>query len=700
MRVEKGRTVVKSTVITAGLVLAFACSALAQQSGETQSAPALGAQVDSAQKAPPPVDVPSSAGDNEGVREGGYMIKQSLEFGGRIASVDGNPGTYDSYVNLRSGPRLLGYTLDMHSPEHTGLLFDDLTLQSFGYGGDPNDVSRLMMQKGKWYRLNVSSKRDQNVFDYNLFANPLNPVTNLPGTTVANPQLTNSPHEFLMTRRMNDTSLHLLPTSKVQFRLGWSRVTNEGTTFSSFHQGNEALLQQPTSYINDNYSGGVTVKFAPRTSISYDQFYTFYKGDQSAFLAPSISSSAFGVPTFTLPNGAPVNFGLSFNPAGGFPCATPLLPSGAANPACNAFFGYSRSGRVRNTFPTEQLSLQSNLWKRLDVTARGTYSGASSEMPDYNSTFSGLETRTRAAVQSIVAPDGGGAQSKRLSLSTDLGMTFKVTEKFSIVDQLRYSNFRIPGSWLYTTSTLFAANLTTTPNTFSTAACPNAKAAGCPQHSAASGPDNITDSFTNLLKQAQTTNTFQLEYDFTRRFNAHVGYRFDRRNITSSDSDTQVQVFLPSLPNRGACAGQPLVNGICTISVLDGDDTTVQITDIADWLGSPCVPPTNGASTATPRSTLRTISSRASARGTCRSTSCAATTVRRAGWISPDPCTSARTAILRWTSETCSITAASPSAAPSCRRVQRSASISPTTTTTCSRRPTSASSQPRALSAA
>ena len=42
---------------------------------------------------------------------------------------------------------------------------------------------------------------------------------------------------------------------------------------------------QPTSYISDNYSGGVSFRVIPRTSLNYDQFYTFFKGDTTAQLA-------------------------------------------------------------------------------------------------------------------------------------------------------------------------------------------------------------------------------------------------------------------------------------------------------------------------------------------------------------------------------------------------------------------------------
>ena len=151
----------------------------------------LGVAVDSARKS----DVLATwitTENNEGQPGGPYIIKQSAEFGGRITDFSGNTGTWDTMVNLGSGPRLFEYTLELHSPTHKGLLFDDLLFSNFGYGGDPNDFTRVRAQKGKIYSFNAAFRRDQNIFDYDLFANPLNPAS-----PTLNIPILNSPHEFL-----------------------------------------------------------------------------------------------------------------------------------------------------------------------------------------------------------------------------------------------------------------------------------------------------------------------------------------------------------------------------------------------------------------------------------------------------------------------------------------------------------------------
>src|ERR1051326_6233455 len=95
-----------------------------------------GVTVDSARKSS---ELPAwdTTGENPGVEQAGYEIKQSVEFGGRISDNSGSEPMWDTLVNLGTGPRLLEFTLDMHAPHHTGLLFDDFSVSNFGYGGDP-----------------------------------------------------------------------------------------------------------------------------------------------------------------------------------------------------------------------------------------------------------------------------------------------------------------------------------------------------------------------------------------------------------------------------------------------------------------------------------------------------------------------------------------------------------------------------------
>ena len=540
------RTNMKFIKIVQRSILAVTIWALpmfAQDSSSVQMT--SGPQVDATRKSSDAPRYPDSQPPKTETTVGGYETKQVIEFGGRITNFTGNQGTWDTFVNLGSGPRLLEYTLDMHSPTHTGYLFDDLNFSNFGYGGDPYDVSRLHIAKGTLYNFNASFRRDQNIFDYDLLANPLNPVVSTPSI-----QINDSPHEFLMTRRMSDVDLSLFTKSAVRVKLGWNRVVNEGSTFSSIHEGTDSLLFQPTLNTSDTFHGGVSLHFIPRTNINFDQYYTFYKGDTTATLAGT---------GFNLAGGIPVDLGLPFNTPAGQPCAAPLLASGLANPTCNGALSYSRSGRNRNDYPTEQLSFQTEYFRKLDMSGRFSYTDAEANLPDFNETFNGLISRTAQRI----ATQTGSASAKRISRDVDFGMTYHITSKLRLVDSFRLDNFSIPTGWNYLTNSLFGPNLLSTPKIAA--------------HTNSSGPDVIQDVLNQFIRQDRKVNTFQVEYDFTKRVSAYLGYRFERREITDNDADVQIQTFLPNLPNRGACAGQPLVNGACTITVADSGNSFVPI---------------------------------------------------------------------------------------------------------------------------
>lgn len=487
---------------------------------------------------------------NSGLALDAYTVKQTAEFGGRIADYSGSPSTWGTYVNLDSGARLLEYSLNLHSEHHKGLLFDDLTFNNFGYGGDPDNVTRLRISKGALYDLDASFRRDKNYFDYDLLANPLNP-----STSSLNVPVLNSPHALYLTRRMSDWNLRILPLSVVRFRIGYSHDIEEGTSFSTMHQGTEALMNQPTRTSTDNYRFGVSVRVLPRTMLSYDQLFTHSKGDTWGQLNST---------PYLLADGTPVDLGLSFNTAASQPCAAPLLASGFVNSACNGLFSDTQFRNNRVDFPTEQASFQSDYFSWLDLSGRFSYSKAENTVPSFEELFSGLISRTRQLSYSTT----GNASADRLSVNGDFGATIHINDRLRLVDSFLYDNFRIPGGWMLDTSSLFGATLLSTPNAFDPATCPPPfTAATCPQHNSSSSADVINDVLNNYLSQERKTNTFNVEYDFTPRITGYLGYRYDSRSISYSSNDIQVQTFYPSLPNRGACAGQPLVNGVCTVTV-------------------------------------------------------------------------------------------------------------------------------------
>jgi hypothetical protein len=467
---------------------------------------------------------------------------------------------FNSLVNLHEGPRILEQSLSMRSESHQGVLFDDLFVNSMGWGGDPNNYLRMRVGKNQWYDFRASFRRDQDFFDFNLLANLLNPTTSVP-----NVPIDSSAHGFQTRRRMSDYDLTLLPRQKVSFRLGFSHNNMTGPSWTSVHEGTDALLLQPWNTTLNTYRMGVDLEVLPRTVLSYDQFLNYYKGDTSVQLNST---------PYALSNGTAVDLGLAFNTVASAPCAAPLLAGDVVNPACNGYFSYRRLQASRNSFPTEQLSFRSNYFRRLDLTGSFSYTGGRMDLPGYAELYDGLTTRTRARNSS----DTGVAVVNRVTDSADAGAVLHATDRLRIVDKFRFMNFRLPGAWNYTIDALFGATLLSTPNAFAPATCPPPfTAATCPQHNASSGADVTVGQRLNFLKQDLKSNTVELQYDFSKKVSARLGYRYDRRTIFNSFTDLQSLTFYPSLPNRGVCAGLTLVNGVCTTTADTAGSDLVEI---------------------------------------------------------------------------------------------------------------------------
>jgi hypothetical protein len=380
----------------------------------------------------------SSAGQSQSQPEAwesnGYVIHQSLEIGYRASDITGSEQMYNTLVDLRSGPRFLEQSLSMQSQTHDGLLFDNLFVNSYGWGGDPNNGLRTRIEKNKWYDFRANFRRDQQDFNYDLLANPLNPSTSSPNLPV-----TFSPHNFGTRRRMSDYDLTLLPESAISFRFGYSHNNMTGPSYSSVHEGTDALLFQDWNTTINSYRFGADLKILPRTVLSYDQFLDYYKGDTTWQLAPFAQALLPGAP-------GTVELGLPIDTANKTPCvinspATSLIDSTGTltNTACNAYFDYNRTNRIRTSAPTERFSLHSSDIQRLDLTASYAYSTADMNAP-LNEVFNGLLQRSGIRQETVTGP----GLATRISNVADFTATLHLSEHFRLVDTFRFWAYRIP----------------------------------------------------------------------------------------------------------------------------------------------------------------------------------------------------------------------------------------------------------------
>jgi len=547
----------------------------------------------------------------EGVTLGDYQVQQSIEFGYRFSNdwQKGNFRTFDNYVNMHEGPRLLENTLSMRSISHDAPLFDNLYINTFGFGGDPNNVARVKIDKNKWYNFSAGWRRDQNFFDYPLSGNPLNPASNLSNTTTMFtvpksslnpavayfpiPQSQDSTHPFEVRRRMADFDLTVRPQSIVSVRLGYSRNRNTGPSYSSFHEGTDFIVgggYDNTNSTDNTYRVGVDIKLLPKTTFSFDQFLDYYKNDTNYDLTNSASGYSLLWNVYDPNNPStpvPMNFGAPFYGALNNPCSNFILTTaGLANANCSGLYptnpvtglpGYYRYQRGRTTTKSSQLSMVSRAIKNVDITGRYMYSWSDMTSP-FTEDFYGAVTRT----QERRWGQQGTSSANSINNSAEISATIHVTNRFRVVDTFRFVAWRnpvflaatewsmqpnliqngsaLPGSASYTPFLLLPIQgATCIPGMSNPSSCLTPEQAlAAPQsvfgaHNGSTGADYATTTTGGFLGQNAKWNTVALEYDFFKSFGARLGYRYGkRRDSDKSGYATGTEYFYPNPVGVGA----------------------------------------------------------------------------------------------------------------------------------------------------
>lgn len=499
---------------------------------------------------------------NPEVKYGVYDVYQTVEFGGKIVDTSGNPGMWSTLVNQQSGGRLISETFDMHAAGHNGILFDDLSLNTFGFG-DPNNVGTVKIQKGKWYSFRGNFRRDKTFFDYDLLANTMNPPSTAP-----NVGYTISPHMFAQTRKLQDYNLELFPVSRFKVRLGYAYENTEGRRFLSSHFGTEPVYTTNIRGTNNTYRAGLTFKVVQGTSITFDHTFSHYKNDSASYDQNQL---------FTL-NGRPIDMGLPWAGAPfNAPCAAPITSTGTVNPVCNGYFAYTQFLPVRSNFPTDSFGFTS-IYKKLNQTGRVFYSGGESITPNYRELLDGLTTRTNTRITN----SNGNMFATRVAAGAEYAATFEINSHFRLLESFRWEASRIPSTFFSNESLLTGASLAVTPNVFSPATCPSPyTAATCPQHTTSTGADLSTSYDYRFEGEDLKTNLVSVEFDANRHFGGHAGFRYDAKTITLRSGNWSALTYYPGAATASA-AKTSARNAACVGGAVDATGVCRLITTAAD----------------------------------------------------------------------------------------------------------------------
>jgi hypothetical protein len=322
---------------------------------------------------------------------------------------------------------------------------------------------------------------------------------------------------------MSDFDLTLLPQSIVDFRIGYSRNNMTGPSYSSVHEGTDALLYQAWNTTLNSYRFGADAKILPHTVISYDQFLDYYKGDTNWQLAPFAQALLPGAQ-------GTVELGLPIDTANKTPCAinspaTSLIDSTGTltNTACNAYFNYNRSNRIRTSTPTERLSLHSTYFQRLELAASYAYSSADMNAP-LNESFNGLIQRSSIRQETVTGP----GQATRISNVADFSATVHLSEHFRVVDTFRFWSYRIPERF---------DSIETDSTCTDTTTCSLLTPLSATTQSATNTADQLS------FNQSWKRNQVDFVWDASKHFGGRIGFRYGDKvfhhvlDFTTGDED-------------------------------------------------------------------------------------------------------------------------------------------------------------------
>jgi hypothetical protein len=340
---------------------------------------------------------------------------------------------------------------------------------------------------------------------------------------------------FNTVRRMTDTTLTLFPLAAWTVRFGYSHSTMEGPTLSPSYtiMKYDALLQQYQRNGNDNYSAAIDWKPVTGTKITFEQEINKYKADSFFTLDPNgyLAQEADGTPVYLgnwdsqTPYGIAAcntgSMGSAYTSSSVYTILSPN-PNGTLpiiNPACAVVTSYMRTQPTRTILPTSMVRLQSNSIQNFSINADLRYTLGTMDLKNYYENSQGLS----GAIRSVIYT-GGYAKAHRAVLTGDLGIVWQATNRFSLSDQISFSNVKEPGY-----------SIVPIANTLSTPGAPNQTinyGGTLTAGNAFALPHGINGTLlANYYGQQFITNDLTASFDVSSRARMSLTYRYGNRVI-------------------------------------------------------------------------------------------------------------------------------------------------------------------------
>ena len=435
------------------------------------------------------VETPAETGE----KAGDFTVISSLEFGYRGLRVDGDLNKYQSDLNYKAGPRVFDSSFLLKSTDGKGGLFDSLLATSTGWGADPQGTLRVSVEKPKWYRFDATYRRFKYFRFLNDFANP-NWVFS-PSAFSVPPKSSTGEHGYDTRVKLGDFDLTLLPKNRrIRFNIGYSPERYSGPAFTNYHVGGNEfiLLSQLKSRAND-FRVGADGKLGP-LNLSVLQGFRRFRDDSVIDLG--------------------------------------VTPGINLNPTAASLTTLDRNEPARGSVNYTRFSAQTLVAKKLDITGRIIYSKAEQNYSslesitgrNWNPRITGFPPSPPGATPNILNLGRYNltGNSERPNWLGDLGLTLLAADKFRLSNTFRVETFEINGAALF--SDFFSLTRGTRTDTIAI---------------------NNRDVLTNT-DYRKIQNTIEGDYQFSKDYSIHLGYRYGRRRVTEAISGFNLGANAPT----------------------------------------------------------------------------------------------------------------------------------------------------------
>lgn len=394
-----------------------------------------------------------------------YSVQASTEIGGRWLDVNGNENKFRSDLNYRSGLRVFDSSILIkdNGKGSSFKAFDSALIMASGWGADPGGFVRANIERDGVYRFDANVRR---VAFYNFLNN------SAIGETLINY------HNYDTRRNFGDLDLTILPDNpKIRFRFGGSfNVSNGPFTYTT--RASDAFL----------VNGSAAAR-------SYD----LRAGADGNLLGFNLA--------FT--------YGYrSFEDHSGYTLTAPQEGDRINN---YDFISMRRSNPIDGRTHYGVLSVQRTFAKKLDFTARILHSLTTNEF-SWNEFASYYNNSTTVITNDQINIFG---DSSRPQTRGDLGITWRITDKFRLSNTFTYDGFNLNGGNLFAQDRITSTTALTRQFNYAT------------------------------TRYRRYTNLIEGDYQFNNRFGINVGYRYTRRDFSLMWIGSNI-LTIPPTPLNGS----------------------------------------------------------------------------------------------------------------------------------------------------